>query len=110
MSHVTVCVQIQGSIPEALKKLREAQDELLCTPGSDPDRAQEINSEVVRNLIRAPSTVTTPNVVVLAELIHAVRADSKIQAIKAIRSLTNLGLRESKDLVDSVWLRAPETY
>jgi ribosomal protein L7/L12 len=74
------------------------------------DALKELGEPTVTPSTTLAVTVTTPNVVVLAELIHAVRADSKIQAIKAIRSLTNLGLRESKDLVDSVWLRAPETY
>jgi ribosomal protein L7/L12 len=38
---------------------------------------------------------------ILHELITTVRAGGKIQMIKLVRQLTDLGLKESKDLVDA---------
>ncbi len=39
----------------------------------------------------------------LKDLVRAARADRKIEAIKAVRSMTGQGLKESKDLVEAAW-------
>lgn len=41
----------------------------------------------------------------LSDLVYATRTDQKILAIKVIRSLTGLGLKESKDLFEDALIR-----
>jgi hypothetical protein len=43
----------------------------------------------------------------IKELIKVSQSLSKIGAVKAVRALTGFGLKEAKDLVESVWSNAP---
>ncbi len=48
-----------------------------------------------------PSSGASPEP--LKELIRATKTDRKLEAIKAVRSMTGFGLKEAKDLVESAW-------
>lgn len=69
----------------------------------------EVTVSELRELIDAPAA--DPNRAQLCkELMVAVRDNAKIPAIKAVRSLTGYGLKESKDLVESVMGAYVPTY
>jgi Ribosomal protein L7/L12 C-terminal domain len=50
----------------------------------------------------------SPNIELDADIIEMVKNGRKIDAIKLIRERRNLGLKESKDLVDAYFKQHPE--
>lgn len=69
--------------------------------------------EYVESLIASSVTVQKP---VMADagminyMLKSIKANQKIEAIKAYRSLTGYGLKESKDAIEAHWPNKPADY
>jgi len=86
----------------------EASKKLVLTDGAGPATIAEGVSSAEANLfvdllskLGAKVTVTTVKEPTSFDVILYRAGDKKIQVIKEVRSLTNLGLKDAKDLVDN---------
>ena len=77
----------------------QALDLIFKIAGSNPSAINKAMAETKP----APAT-SNPNLIqYVHDLIEASMGDTKISAIKAIRGITGLGLRESKYIADLHW-------
>jgi ribosomal protein L7/L12 len=70
-------------------------------------RANALQDEVYRLTQGAPFLSPGTIKQELRNLVGAASTGGKIQAIKAVRTLTLLGLKEAKDLVEESWGKSP---
>ena len=103
---VTIAVEILTDLDS------EASKELVCTDRDGPATIAEGVSSAEANLFvdllskfGAKVVVTTVKEQTSFDVVLTGAGDKKIQVIKEVRALTNLGLKDAKDLVDG----APQT-
>ena len=63
----------------------------------------EALSEYIDQQYKPATTTTYVNDASVNNLLHAIQGQRKIEAIKEYRSLTGIGLKESKDAIEKYW-------
>jgi ribosomal protein L7/L12 len=107
---------IKSTLDDLILDLVDRIESVSHRSGVDQERVAVLDAEMdrlkreiteLRNPV-APQTSFNQVLVPYAQIARIVEVviqsgDEKIKAIKAIRELTHMGLKEAKDVVDSLW-------
>jgi len=83
----------QGRKIEAIKRLREATGLGLAEAKARVEAHEDAGPRMARAMAQPPKELPP-------QVLQALRAGSKIEAIKRLREATGLGLKEAKDVVE----------